>query len=207
MSSIAFIRVLTAMCLIFSGTCGSAQLNTWIQRADFGGGGGINGGVPHWNNGDMITCMATRNERLFIGGATCSWNSFPLSTLDGISTSFLQETPPNDSTSAPVDLDHGFIAQLSWVHTVGIEENQARTGADQTHAYMDDAGAITVFLPSMWTSSKATIDLYDAKGSLVGSLSAFSAGNRLTTQPINLADGLYAGRVRGTGLSFKVMKQ
>lgn len=186
----------------FDGTTGQVEHGTF-----YGGRYGIPVNQPGWDiNQDVITCMTTRDSRLYIGGTTASTFWFPVIALDGVASSFLQSTPPLNQPVGATDLTHAFIAQLSWVfEPVGVVENGADGQADIT-AWFNTAGGLSIQLAAPWTGTLPIIDLFDAQGKLVLSEPALRATGTMEVGAPDLAPGFYAGHVRDTPYTFKVAK-
>lgn len=178
-----------------------------VYGAFYGGRGGVPVNQTGWDlNQDVITCMATRDSRLFIGGSTASQYFFPVNALDGVSSSFLQYTAPLNQAPGATDITHAFIAQLSWLYDpVGIDERGTEVRASLA-AWFNEEGGLSIELPEAWSGTPPVIDLFDARGRLVASKRAVSAGARLAITAPGLASGLYAGHLRSTPYTFKVSK-
>lgn len=178
-----------------------------VYSTYYGGRSGIPVNQPGFSiNQDVVTCMTTRDSRLFIGGSTASPLFFPVNALDGVANSFQQFTPPLNQSAGATDLTHAFVAQLSWVYVpVGITDHGTNAVAGIA-AWFDGEGTISIQFLAPWADTPPVIDLFDVEGRLVFSQRAMLAGTRLRIVVPSLASGIYAGRLRDTPYTFRVGK-
>lgn len=145
--------------------------------------------------GDVLCALQVRNDRVFIGGCTNSFNAFPFA---GTVPAYIDGSPPDPFVIDGPNVWNGFIMNLSEQLNFDVGMPGSEPLDHDWSVFPSPTEDYLTLLSADGRDLERSVVVFDATGREVLRLAGLrSTGGRLPLNVESLAPGLYTGSVSG----------